>query len=105
MAESKPVYHIESMRDRGRGPDNLEKESFPVSDTPGQSFRKPILFPRARIAFVLTPLELPATGSQTDEVPTGQRGGGLRRWNKVESGGRMLRREKEKKADLRLLIR
>lgn len=84
-------------QEEGGGPDNLEKENFPVSDTPGQSFRKPMLFPRASIAFVLIPLELPAIGSQTDE---GQRGGGLRRWNKVESGGRMLRREKRKEGGL-----
>lgn len=84
-------------QEEGGGPDNLEKDNFPVSDTPGQSFRKPMLFPRASTAFVLTPLELPATGSQTDE---GQRGGGLRRWNKVESGGRMLRWEKRKEGGL-----
>lgn len=47
-----------------------------------------MLSPSASITFVLTPLGLPATGSQMEEVPTAQRGGGrgLRRWNKAESG-------------------
>lgn len=61
-----------------------------------------MLFPSASITFVLTPWKLPATGSQTDEVPAGQRGGGreLRRQNKAESGKRMLRRERRKEGRL-----
>lgn len=58
-----------------------------------------MLFPSASITFVLTPWKLPATGSQTDEVPTGQRGGGrgLRRQNKAEPGKKDAEEGEEKR--------
>lgn len=61
-----------------------------------------MLFPSASITFGLSPLELPATGSQMDEVPTGQRGGGRgpRKPNKAESGGRDVEAEEEKRRQI-----
>lgn len=88
----------------GGRPDNLEKTSFPetpprvrviTSGNPGS--------PLVPTSLVLTPLERPAIGSQTDEVPTGQRGrgeGGPRRWNEREEGGEMLRRMRKRKGQL-----
>lgn len=65
-----------------------------------------MLSPSASITNMLTPLGPSATGRQTEEVPTGQRGGGrgLRRWNKAESGKGWRGKRGEKKADSRHLI-
>lgn len=63
-----------SGQEEGGGPDNLEKESFPVTP-PGQSFRKATLSPSASVTFVLTPL-----GAS----------------NKAELGGRDGKRERRK---------
>lgn len=43
-----------------------------------------MLVPSASITFVPTPLQLPAIGSQMDELPTGRRGEGPRRWSETE---------------------
>lgn len=88
----------------GGRPDNLEKTSFPETPprvqviTPGNPGS-----PLVPTSLVLTPLERPAIGSQTDEVPMGQRGrgeGGPRRWNEREEGGEMLRRMRKRKGRL-----
>lgn len=66
---------LAKQREGGR-PDNLEKTSFPETaprvqvsplGNPGS--------PPVPASLMLTPLKHPAIGSQTDEVPTGHRGG------------------------------